>query len=173
MLTAPTLIDLLSPQDPEILFYRLAYIIDEVLDFSSTRSVFYSGSNRETAEQWAKVRGVQTLELTEGGKYLDSLDLFNNSGIYKNGAPLSREKAAELWDIASRKFAMRSKGYAYVFIEGIDPVNEFGVLRTFFRVELPTLLSANRDMGTIYFINNDGSTMGIYTEGFKEIRAIK
>jgi hypothetical protein len=165
ILSPPTLLEMLSSTDPELLFMRLSYLIDEVLDFTTqnTRAVFYSGKNREFAEKWAVVKGCQTLELTPGGKYLDALDLFNNSGIYKDGPPLSAEKASELWDRASRKFAQLCQGYAYVFIEGIEPVNEFGVLRTFFRVELPTLLNTNKNVGTIYFVNNDGSTMGIYT----------
>jgi len=161
----PSLLELIASDDPQFIFDRLSYFIEQVLDFSTpySRAVFYSGSNRQYAEAFAKKHGISTLELTPGGKYLDDLDLFNNNGTYKFGPPLSAEKASELWDKASRKFALQARGYAYVFVQGIEPVNQFGALRTFFRIELPALLNSNKNMGTIYFMNNDGSTMGMYT----------
>ena len=78
-----------------------------------------------------------TLEQTAGGKYLDSLDLFNP----KNG--LTGNQAAEVWNIASKRFADGASGNVNVFSTGAKRFGPFGE-RTWWRIEV-----AKRAVGTI------------------------
>lgn len=158
ILSPPTLLELQVDNDPDLLFLRLSYVVDKVLDFSTPwdTAVFYSGRNKKFAERYAVSKGKFTIEMTPGGKYLDGLDLFNFSSIYKDGPPLPGKRAAEIWDQASGKFASLARGKVKVFIHNVNPINEFGNLRTFFRVELPIFLSPYTEVNEVLFKHNNG-----------------
>ena len=71
----------------------------ENLDVSTEKNtaIFYSGpGNRELAEAFAKINGKTTLEMTNGGKYLDELQLFADKSI------LTKEQAAIVGKICQR-----------------------------------------------------------------------
>lgn len=173
MLTPPTLLEIQVDTDPDLLFLRLSYVVDKVLDFSTPwdTAVFYSGRNKKFAERYAVSKGKFTIELTAGGKYLDGLDLFNSSGIYKDGPPIPGNRAAEIWDQASTKFASLARGKVKTFIHNVNPINEFGNLRTFFRIELPILLNPYTEVNEILFKENNGedSYAHIHFKNFKRI----
>ncbi len=116
-------------------FSVLKDLAQNVLDFSSANdgAVFWSGSNMKTAQNWAAANGKTTLEQTAGGKYLDSLDLFNP----KNG--LTGDQAAEVWDIASKRFADGASGEVNAFSTGAKRFGPLGE-RTWWRIEKPALM---------------------------------
>ncbi|MCD9583286.1 hypothetical protein ACE1MK_13275 [Tenacibaculum maritimum] len=121
------------------------------LDFSTATdgAVFWSGQNMSTAQQWASANGKTTLEQTTGGKYLNNLDLFNP----KNG--LTGNQAAEVWDIASKKFADGASGDVNVFSTGAKRFGPFGE-RTWWRIEKKALLK-NSSIKNIFRRKQDGS----------------
>jgi uncharacterized protein RhaS with RHS repeats len=80
------------------------------VDLSPTRSTSqrqrmmpYSGlhPNMKTAQDRAAANGKTTLEQTGGGRYLESLKLF------EPGSPVSAAEAAQIWDVASERFGQR------------------------------------------------------------------
>lgn len=70
-----------------------------------------------------------TLELTPGGKYLDSLKLFDE------GSPLTGPQAAEVWSRLSQRYAQQASGNAYGFVQRARPGSIFST------VEYPALQS--------------------------------
>ncbi|MDD3139996.1 MAG: hypothetical protein PHX08_13605 [Lachnospiraceae bacterium] len=102
----------------------------EELDVSTkpNTATFYSGKgNRELAEEFAKTNGKTTLEMTQGGKYLDDLKLFADDSA------LTKEQAADVWKRLSERYAEGTSGNAYGFTEG---AREGSIFNT---VEYPTL----------------------------------
>lgn len=169
MLFPPTIMEIIAEKDPDFLYGRLLHLIEEQLDFTTPENcaVFYSGSCRTYAEQWARVFDKQTIEMTMGGKWLDDLDLFNWKETYPK-PPLPLDKVAELWGKASEKYANLASGRVFVFVDGVDPYNDYGQLRTFFRVELPLLISKNEKVDEIHFKNNwEGATKSIFVKKTK------
>ncbi|WP_051685506.1 pre-toxin TG domain-containing protein [Clostridium sp. KNHs205] len=86
----------------------------EELDVSTTpnSATFYSGQgNRALAEEFAKVNGKTTLEMTSGGKYLDDLKLF------EQGSPLTQEEAVNVWARLSTRYAQNASGNTYGFVK--------------------------------------------------------
>jgi RHS repeat-associated protein len=125
--------------------------IQEELDFSSAPdgAVFWSGSRMEAAQDWANTHGKTTLEQTSGGKYLDGLDIFDETG-----SGLNAEQAAELWDSASQRFAEGASGEVNVFSTGTKKATVQGE-RTWWRVEKPAL-TTNARVTTIIRRRIDG-----------------
>ena len=82
------------------------------MDFSTggKELLFWVGLNQKIAEEWAEATGKITLRETQGGEYLNALDLFNDNvpgqPTYKHGLPLPVEVSAKIWNIASRRFAL-------------------------------------------------------------------
>ncbi len=112
------------------------------LDFSTKEdgAVFWSGDgNMEAAQKWAAANGKTTLEQTAGGSYLNDLNLFDsaNSG-------LTGKQAADVWNIASQRFAEGASGEVYVFQEGATQFGAYGE-RTWWAIEQPAL-NANPDV---------------------------
>ena len=73
-------------------YIRYKKFVDK-LDVSTApnTATFYSGpGNRLKAEEFAKMNGKSTLEMTEGGKILDDLHLFGE------GSPVSNKQARKL-----------------------------------------------------------------------------
>jgi RHS repeat-associated protein len=122
------------------------------LDFSTVKdgAVFWSGPNMKTAQEWAAANGKTTLEQTAGGKYLESLDLFN-----KKVSGLEGHEAAEIWDIASKRFAEGASGDVHVFSTNAKRIGPFGE-RTWWRIEKPALLK-NKNVSTIFRMRKNGT----------------
>ena len=92
-------------------------------------AVFYSGvGNRALAESFAKENGRLTLEMTSGGKWLDSRALFGAE------SPLTIPQAVQVWSRLSQRFAAESSGTAVGFVKGARPG---GIFNT---VEYPELV---------------------------------
>jgi hypothetical protein len=118
----------------------------EQLDVSTAKdhAVFYSGTgNRELAEKYARANGLETLEMTPGGKYLDDLRLFDT------GSPLTPAEAVQVWSVASRRYAEQASGIVHCFVTGARPS---GVFTT---VEQPALLK-NKDVIRVAKADNTG-----------------
>lgn len=105
-----------------------------------------------TAQEWARKNGKTTLEQTRGGQYLDSLDLFSPSSGMKPS------QAAEVWDIASKRFAEGASGNVNVFSTGAKRFGPYGE-RMWWRVEKSALL-ANRNVSSIVRRRIDGGVVG-------------
>ena len=103
------------------------------------QATFYSGpGNRQFAGQFAKANGKMTLELTPGGKYLDSLKLF------EEGSPLTGPQVAEVWSGLSQRYAQQASGNAYGFVQGAPPGSIFNT------VEYPVLQNNKKYSKCIY-----------------------
>jgi RHS repeat-associated protein len=105
------------------------------LDFSTQpdQAVFYSGArNGVIARSWASQNGKVTIEGTQGGKYLDELDLFADSST------LTNSQAAEIWDVASARYASGASGEVNVFSTGVSRQAPWGD-RTWWRIEKKVL----------------------------------
>ena len=84
---------------------------------------FYSGpGNRQKAEKFASMNGKTTLEMTNGGKILDNMKLF------EEGSPVSTKQARKLWETLSAKYATGASGNTYAFIEGANPNSIFNTV---------------------------------------------
>ncbi len=121
---------------PEIAFAELAKLrlfkqyknIVKTLDVAtdSDQAVFYSGpGNRALATKFAEQNGKITLEMTNGGKWLESKNLYE---------VLTKEQADEIWSLLSKRFAEGSSGQVNAFVEG---ASSKGIFET---VEYPALL---------------------------------
>jgi RHS repeat-associated protein len=129
----------------------LVNMATHTLDFSTARdgAVFWSGGNMNIAQAWAGSVGKTTLEQTVGGRYLAGL------GLFDKGSPLTPVQAAEIWDIASKRFAQGASGEVYVFSTGARKISPYtGGLRTWWRIEKPTLL-ANKNVIRIVRMKKD------------------
>ncbi len=90
---------------------------------SAHQAVFYSGAgNRTRAEAFAKLNGKMTLEMTHGGKYFDSLRLF------EEGSPVTKDQAYEIWKILSERYAKGVSGNVYGFVKGANPGSIFNTI---------------------------------------------
>jgi len=115
-------------------FTSLLFQTENTLDFSTTKdgAVFWSGPNMRIAQKWAQSEGKTTLEQTSGGRFLDSLELF------EPGSGLSPTEAASVWDAASIRFAHGASGQVNVFATRAKRRGPFGE-RTWWRLEKPIL----------------------------------
>jgi RHS repeat-associated protein len=116
-------------------FATLLHEAKNTLDFKTNPNgaVFWSGPRMADAQAWARANGKTTLEQTTGGQMLDSLKLFDS------GSGLTGQQAAEIWDAASLRFAKEATGEVSVFSTGAKRMNNWGNLRTWWRVEKPAL----------------------------------
>ncbi len=105
------------------------------------KAVFWSSEqNMKAAHEFVKSRkgGLSTIEYTRGGAPLNDLSLFS----CKSGTV-----GAEIWNIASQRFADQARGVVYVFADDATPIGEYGV-RTWFKIELPRLLKNGPEVVT-------------------------
>jgi len=103
-------------------------------DFSTPRNgaVFWTGfheGNQSAAMGWAEANGKFTIEMTQGGKWLNDLNLFGP------GSPISSAEADMIWREASKMFAGGASGYATAFTRGTYT----DANRGFYGLELPIL----------------------------------
>jgi RHS repeat-associated protein len=137
-------------------FATLKDMAQHTLDFSTGKdqAVFWSGNNTRTnmevAQNWAKANGKMTLEQTRGGQILNDMNLFGP------GSGLTGQQAAEVWDIASKRFAEGASGNIHVFSTDAKKINKWGNLRTWWRIELPALLK-NPHVTSITRMKRDGT----------------
>jgi len=114
-------------------------------DFSTRRNgaVFWTGyhqGNQRAAMVWAKNTGRQTIEMTEGGRWLNSLLNGPNN-------PLTELETAHIWRAASAEFARGASGTVNAFTRGttVDPA------KVFYGLELKILQkNPNVNPGVIY-----------------------
>ena len=69
--------------------------------------------------------GKTTLELTSGGKFLESLQLFKNYPY---------QQAIKPWEVLSKRYAQSASGQITAFVENASPTSVFA------RIEYPVLL---------------------------------
>ncbi|MEG0672300.1 hypothetical protein, partial [Clostridium sp.] len=111
--------------------YEYYMHLAENLDVSTERNAttFYSGKgNRVLAEEFANINGKTTLEMTQGGKYLDELKLF------EDGSPLTKEQSTDVWKRLSERYAENASGTSFGFTEGAWEGSIFNT------IEYPTLV---------------------------------
>jgi len=105
-------------------------------DFSTRRNgaVFWSGyreGNHARAMAWARANRKQTIEMTEGGKWLERLDL------YGPNSRLTSREADHIWRAASARFSRGAFGKVNAFTRGTQPDTS----KVFYGLELPLLKS--------------------------------
>jgi RHS repeat-associated protein len=98
-----------------------------------SEAIVWTGTGRgnywlKRSQRYATENGGKTLEMTDGGKYLDDFDLFGQN------SPLSLYEAMEVWELASRQFAIGARGQVRAVVGTIRPSSVFN------RIELPELL---------------------------------
>ena len=99
----------------------------EALDFTTeaNKAVFYSGpGNRARALSFADKSGATPIDLTPGGKYLESLKLYDR---------LPAAEADAIWAKASQKYAEGASGRINLFTNGARPD------RVFHTIEAPSI----------------------------------
>ena len=148
----------LVQDDPDRAFFKIRELIRKnQLDFSTEKdgAVFWGTSrhkgtnNMLIAQAWAKQNGKSTLEQTSGGEILQELDLFSSSNDFDPA------KAAQLWNMASTKFAEGASGDVNVFNTGADRFGPWGE-RTWWRIEKPALMR-NDSVDSITRRKKDGT----------------
>lgn len=88
-------------------------------------ATFWSGKgNRALAESYVLRTGKVTLEMTPGGNFLDSLQIFKNYPY---------EQAIRPWEVLSMRFAQNTSGQVTAFVENASPTSIFT------RIENPAL----------------------------------
>ena len=115
----------------------------ETLDISTAENeaVVYSGpGNSALARQFGLDNGRATIEMTDGGAWLNAEKLYD-SGL------LTRDEADQVWATLSLRYAQGASGTVVGFVEGASPVGIFST------IEWPALL-------------NNPSVINVLTGGF-------
>jgi RHS repeat-associated protein len=102
------------------------------MDFSSppNTALFYSGPGTgDIATALAEEKGLTTISSTQGGAYLESLDL------YGPNSPVSESEAGQLWTYASSQFASGTSGDVLAILNNPSPA------RIYLSTEKPILLN--------------------------------
>ena len=110
----------------------------KTLDVSTEENgaVFYSGlGNRQLAEDFAATTGRSTLEMTPGGRWLDSQKLFGPE------SPITPTQAVEIWSTLSRRFAAGASGHIVGFVNGARPDSIFNSVEFRALLDNPSVLS--------------------------------
>jgi hypothetical protein len=117
---------------------ELIDLVQNSLDFSTKRNaaLFWSGGNMKLAQRIGRLTGKTTLEQTRGGRYLDALKLFER-------ADLTGKQAANIWNLASLRFAKGATGRINVFAFGAKKYGPYG-MRTWWRIERRALLDQGK-----------------------------
>ncbi len=105
----------------------------QTLDVSTAENgaVYWSGQgNQALAEQFAAANEKMTLEMTPGGSWMQSQNLFNSAT-----SPLNPKQAIQVWQTLSQRFAEGTSGNAVGFVNGARVGNTFNT------IEYPILLN--------------------------------
>jgi RHS repeat-associated protein len=113
-------------------------------DFSTPKdgAVFWTGfrqGNQSAAMNWAEANNKFTIEMTIGGKWLNSLKL------YDKNTPVTINEADALWQVASEKFAGSASGRVNAFTRGTFTNSD----SVFYNIELP-ILKDNPNVSPIF-----------------------
>jgi RHS repeat-associated protein len=96
----------------------------ENLDFTAgaNKAVFYSGpGNRARALSFADRAGATPIDLTPGGQYLNSLNLYDT---------LPAAQADAIWATASQSYASGASGQINLFVRGARPDRVFNTIES-------------------------------------------
>jgi hypothetical protein len=120
-------------------------------------------ANMHDAQAWAGENNAVTLELTKGGRILNSLNLFSVDppGLVAMGP----SDAAGLWDTASARYALGTSGVVNVFSEGATRDRPYG-LATWARSERPVLTGGEAglfDVGSVATNEGVRSSLPVYS----------
>ena len=110
----------------------------KTLDTSTSQNgaVFWSGTGNQTlAEQFAAANGKTTLEMTPGGSWMQSQNLFGPN------SPLSANQARQVWDTLSGRFAQGASGTAVGFINGARATSTFNRIENNALLDNPSILN--------------------------------
>merc|ERR1712168_311312 len=99
--------------------------------------------NMVAAQTYARALGKTTLEMTNGGRNMDKMKLFEKP---------DKNHAAYLWNCASLWFAQQVKGDVDVFGENASLESKYAKnnIPTFWNIELPALLEKNKNVKISY-----------------------
>lgn len=89
--------------------------------------LYLGRGNHTLAESFAAANGKTTLEMTAGGSWLDSQNLFDRA------SGLSKDQAVAIWSTLSQRYAESASGTAVGFVDGARPSSIFNT------VEYPAL----------------------------------
>jgi len=64
--------------------------------------------------------------------------------LFGSESKITQKQVAEIWDIASERFANGAYGDVYAFSTGTKQISPYGHIRTWWRIEKPTLLKNNK-----------------------------
>lgn len=105
-------------------------------------AVFWCGyhpqGNMHRAQAHAQASKGRTVEFTAAGAWM-----INRLPWDKLVAKFGQQRASQLWDTISRRFAKAASGEVHAFIKGMKGTPDFE-MKTYFRLERPLLLSNPR-----------------------------
>ena len=105
--------------------------------------IMNSSDNMYAAQAWAEANNKVTLELTDGGKILQTLHLFD---------VMDKADAAVYWNCASQLYARQATGTMHAFSRQLRTHTPWGNGRpTFYNIELVEIL--NRDANAKIFFH--------------------
>lgn len=117
-----------APENPS--FNSIMRQVEKV-DVSTPRdgAVFWTGyerGNQTAAMKWAAANGKYTIEMTPGGRWLNSLDLYGPNSL------LTRAQADAAWVRMSERFTEGASGHVNAFTRGTS----YNPASTFYNTEL-------------------------------------
>ena len=132
-----------------------------------------NSKNMEAAQRYAERANKMTLEMTEGGRIMDEMNLFRDDNGITCKHKCTREekkKAGFLWNCASMWFAEEVTGDVDAFGSNARVQNDYveNGIPTFWNIELIELLN-NNELVIINYYTKEGELFrkGVYTRAKK------